>query len=93
MSSNISGNSNHSVTSHRLRQDNHNGDEELYKIHWEGGVVISLGILGAVGNFICVIVLIFITKCRTVSLAIFGHHCFLDFLKSLYFSVRMEHYF
>lgn len=86
MSSNISVNSNLSigVTSHRFRQDSDNGEEELNKIHWEGGVVISLGILGAVGNFICVIVLICITKCRTVSLAIFGHHCFLDFLKSLY---------
>lgn len=86
MSSNISANSNLSigVTSYRLRQDSDNGEEELNKIHWEGGVVISLGILGAVGNFICVIVLICITKCRTVSLAIFGHHCFLDFLKSLY---------
>lgn len=46
--------------------------------------MFSLGILSAVGNFICVIVLIYITKCKTISLAVFGHHCFLDFLKSLY---------
>lgn len=82
---NILVNSNFSigVIFYRLCQDSDNG-EEFNKIYWEGGVVISLGILGVVGNFICVIVLICIIKCRIVFLVIFGYYCFLDFLKFLY---------
>jgi hypothetical protein len=63
---------------------NDSASKDSDQVHWEGGVIFGLGILSAVGNFICVIVLIYITKCKTISLAIFGHHCFLDFLKSLY---------
>lgn len=85
MSSNVSCQNNYttSVDHRTLRLESVAGDDSD-TIHWEGGVVFSLGILGAIGNFICVLVLIFRTKCKTVSLAIFGHHCFLDFLKSLF---------
>lgn len=83
---NILVNSNFSigVIFYRFCQDSDNGEEEFNKIYWEGGVVISLGILGVVGNFVCVIVLICIIKCRIVFLVIFGYYCFLDFLKFLY---------